>query len=42
MGTHMGRIPWPRFSADDLAALIHFLSDNWAPKAAVLASNEKP
>jgi mono/diheme cytochrome c family protein len=33
MGTHMGdrRIPWPRFTADDLAALIQFLSESWAP-----------
>jgi mono/diheme cytochrome c family protein len=44
MGTHMGdrRIPWPRFTADDLAALIHFLSESWAPARPTRASNQQP
>jgi hypothetical protein len=36
------RIPWPRFTADDLAALIHFLSESWAPAPPPLASNQQP
>ena len=36
------RIPWPRFTADDLAALIHFLSEGWAPARPTRASNQQP
>ncbi len=36
------QIPWPRFSADELAALIRFVSNEWQQPAARPAAKTKP